>query len=172
MAKNNPLLFKQLFIIISCSIFIYLTVQYSVGTSKPISYFNPSCNHSKTFSPSLQPGPLQSKKFAFKGTVHRDGSGRNQAHFIRRQKKRQARRFFGKICPPPIPLCEPLKELERLLVFLIANQAKNLYVCGENLLRTWINSTTPQMTSVKWSLFRHWQLKKKKLRRLLAPLRN
>jgi hypothetical protein len=49
-ANNFPLLFKQLFIIISCFIFISLTVQYSVGTSKPFSYFDPSCNHSKTFS--------------------------------------------------------------------------------------------------------------------------
>jgi hypothetical protein len=46
----------------------------------------------------------------FKSTVQRDGSGRYKAHSI------VARRFFGKIRPPPI-LCGPFKVLERLLVF-------------------------------------------------------
>ncbi len=46
---------------------------------------------------------LKEKKI-FKGSVQRDGSGRNKlGAFDRSSLKREARRFFGKIRPPPIP---------------------------------------------------------------------
>jgi hypothetical protein len=120
MAKNYPLLFKQMFIITSCSIFISLTFQYSVGTSKPFSYFNPSCNHSKTFSPVSSPALYRVKNLHLKVlSIEMDPVEIRLILFV--VIKETGKKVFWKNLPSPHAPLRAMKSIRAPPCFLIAN---------------------------------------------------